>query len=322
MNQKPYHHGDSHQNQRNRADVFVTGEVLFDVYPEYRRLGGAPFNFASHLLAFGFATIFQSRVGDDENGREILSLAQKMGFDTSFIQKDETHETGWVKVVLDEDSVPDFTIMPDTAYDYIQYTEETDKALEESRLVYYGTLIQRTENGRKTVQRILKNIQPGSAAIYDVNLRKDSYTPDIIRDALPYCDILKLNDEELRLIKEMLGFGQGKEQFVAHLQKTFQISWVSLTSGKNGSTLYTEEKAYTAKPSSDIEYIDTVGAGDGYAAVLAMGYLLGWDPRDTIERATRFSAALCGISGAIPESSAFYHKFLDQWQVKQPHKPS
>lgn len=289
--------------------ILAIGEILFDIFPNYKRLGGAPFNFATHIQSFGFNTTFVSRIGKDENGRKILQILKNRGLDTSFIQIDETHETGNVQVMLDDDGVPEFEIIKDVAYDYLVFDEKIKTFLtNDIDLIYFGTLIQRTPQGFKTIQQILEQ-KPNTPSLYDVNLRQNCYNEKIIKNSLKYCDILKINDDEVDILQEMFAFRGLGVDFIQYLRTEFSIRWVSLTKGREGSILYTEwgEESIGLTQTSDV--VDTVGAGDAYASILAIGYLLNWQPQAILEKATQFAGSICGIEGAIPENDNFYNDF-------------
>lgn len=287
--------------------ILVIGEILFDVFPGYKILGGAPFNFAYHLKNFGFPVRFISRIGMDENGRQILDRIKKAGFDPNDIQIEEAHPTGTVRVQLDEDGVPAFEIIPEVAYDYIECVPKTHfELLASASLVYFGTLSQRTRQGFKNVQKLLERIEPECTALYDINLRPDCYSPEIVEATLQKSDILKLNTDELHECKRILGSEQGDRSFIQHLMAEHSLKAISLTGGGEGSELHTKSGFERVKPVPVNSLIDTVGAGDAYAAMLAAGILRKWKPRTTLSRATEFASRVCTITGAIPESAGFY----------------
>lgn len=303
--------------------ILVIGEILFDIFPDDKRLGGAPFNFAFHLKYLGLPVIFASRVGDDENGREILQVIRNSGFDTGLIQVDSKRKTGYVAVKLDQEGRPEFTITKDVAYDYLSYRDEIKNVLSENiRLIYYGTLIQRTYKGSDTLIRIFRNKDPKTKCFCDINLRPDCYNEDIIKISLVNCDILKISDEELDILKHIFQMKENDEAFIDYLMKKLSIEWISLTKGKAGSVLFTtkhppysfqigDTRNNSQQPAASSQSADTVGAGDAYAAVLALGYLYQWEPSLILKRASQFAAAVCEIRGAIPDNQDFYQKFAE-----------
>jgi fructokinase len=291
--------------------ILAVGEILFDHFPEGKRLGGAPFNFAAHLKALGLPVTFVSRVGMDDDGDEIMDALAQQGFDPATIQRDPELETGRVTVALDDDGVPEFTIVPDVAYDRLAYTDAVAAALAQGPgMIYFGTLIQRSEAAAATVMKILENRPKSTRCICDLNLREDCYDQNSITKSLVHCDILKISEGELSTLQALFNVRTSDKLFIDDLMHNFAIAWVSLTSGVEGSTLFTRDEVFVADPEESHTVVDTVGAGDGYAAILAAGNLLGWPPAQILRRATRFAGALCRQPGAIPEDPDFYRPFL------------
>lgn len=297
--------------------ILALGEILFDIFPTYKRLGGAPFNFAAHLKRFDFPTYFVSRVGEDENGEKILNLLREQGFDHRFIQVDSKRVTGHVQVKLDEKGSPTFNIVENVAYDHLDYTNEIAAVLDENiRLVYFGTLIQRSRKGFETVQTVLKNRHPNTRCFYDINLRPNCFTKERIEASLAHCDLLKLSDEELEVLRDLFDLKGSDESCLEKLRRDFDVEWIALTCGASGSDLFTPKGRFSSKPPRDIEVVDTVGAGDAWASILAAGYLQGWEPDTILKRANRFAGAVCGIQGAIPGDDRFYEPFSTWMEEK------
>lgn len=291
--------------------ILAVGEILFDIYPEYQRLGGAPFNFASHVKTFGLPIAFASRVGDDDNGRQIWRTVEDGGFDMRYMQRDPDHETGHVRVELDREGVPTFDIVKNVAYDFLDYSEAINRLVHSGpRLIYFGTLIQRTAHGLGTIKQILANRSPDTRGFCDINLRPDCYSETTIRHSLQNSDVLKINDDELALIQEMLSIPGDRAEAVSQLRNHYQIDWVCLTRGKHGSELFTADGHVSTPIEKQVAQVDTVGAGDAYASILAIGYLLGWPPNTILERATEFAGAVCTVKGAIPDDPQFYQPYL------------
>lgn len=177
--------------------ILVIGEILFDIFPSYRRLGGAPFNFAFHLKKLGFPVRFFSRVGADKEGRDILNFLKSCGFDVGDIQIDPDYKTGQVTIEIDEKEEHHFYICKNVAYDHVQFTPRLKALLEKKLdLIYFGTLIQRTIEGFSTIQRILSQRQT-TTTFCDLNLRPECWTMTSVNASLNQADILKLNHEEL-----------------------------------------------------------------------------------------------------------------------------
>lgn len=290
--------------------ILVIGEILFDLFPKYRRLGGAPFNFAYHLKNLGFNVRFISRIGMDDAGKEILHRLELARFDLNDIQLDEVHPTGSVKVRLNKSGGPRFDILSDVAYDYIEYVSDRHSSLtDQARLIYFGSLVQRSAAGCENLQAFISRNSPETLNFYDINLRPGCYNQAVIEKSLSKTDILKLSTDELDQLMQMLPLETANEAFVHRLMKTYSIHTVSLTKGERGSELFTKQSCFTAEPTETIGVVDSVGAGDAYAAMLAAGLLKKWQPEKILDRASMFASRICGIKGAIPDSESFYEPF-------------
>jgi fructokinase len=290
--------------------ILVIGEILFDLFPNYKRLGGAPFNFAYHLKNFGFDVRFVSKIGMDDAGKEILHKLELAQFNLDDIQIDEVHPTGSVNVQLDKRGVPRFDIISDVAYDYLDFIPEYHSILiNTAQMVYFGTLVQRSKAGCENLQAYISHNEPETLNFYDINLRPGCYSNVIIEKSLSKTDILKLNSEELDKLRQMLSLKLNKDEIVGHIMEKYSISSVSLTKGELGSELFTEQGCFDSKPAEAISVVDSVGAGDAYAAMLAAGLLKKWQPKEILERALLFASRVCEIKGAIPDSASFYEPF-------------
>jgi fructokinase len=286
--------------------ILAIGEILFDVFPGYRRLGGAPFNFAFHLKKLGFPVRFVSRVGDDRDGKDIQAAVKAHGFNPADLQVDPSHATGTVDVRLNGEGVPTFDIRRDVAYDHLDFTPELASLLEDCALIYFGTLIQRTDDGFQNLRRILSARRPQTKCLYDINLRPAGHTQRAVRESLGQADLLKLNEEELNALGTMHAAKRDEDAFVAFLRRHYGIATVALTRGRRGATLFGDGGRFDAEPPRIDDIVDTVGAGDAFAAVLAAGYLRGLPARKTLDAAIRLAARLCTVAGAIPDDGDLY----------------
>lgn len=287
--------------------VLVIGEVLFDVFPDYRRMGGAPFNFAFHLHQLGLPVRFVSRIGTDAPGREVLAFFERRGLNGGDLQVDPDHETGQVQVTLDSAAVPTFHIRPDMAYDHIAADRHLESLLAAPpRLMYFGTLVQRTSHGFRTLQTLLKHRHPDTRTFCDINLRPGCYTREVIVASLRQADILKLNEEELGVIRDIVKGPVADKELISQLQTDFDIAVVAVTRGASGSDWYDRDTHCRLAPPQVATVADTVGAGDAHAAMIALGFLRRWPPEKTLAAANRFAAAICSIQGALPETEALY----------------
>lgn len=290
--------------------ILVIGEILFDVFPNYRRLGGAPFNFAYHLKNFGFNVRFISRIGMDDAGKEILHKLELSRFNPDDIQVDDDHPTGSVNIRLDKSGAPQFDIISDVAYDYIDFVPEYhSKLTDAAQMIYFGSLVQRSEAGYENLQAFIIPNSTESLNFYDINLRPGCYNNAIVEKSLLKTDILKLNIDELEKLKQMLSLKVSNEDLVYRLMETHSIDTVSLTKGGSGSELFINQSCFKSETAEAIKVIDSVGAGDAYAAMLAAGLLEKWRPEDILARASLFASRICEIKGAIPDTASFYEPF-------------
>ncbi len=287
--------------------ILVIGEILFDEFPDFRRIGGAPFNFAYHLRQMGFPVRFFTRVGDDADGRRAAAFVAESGMDPTDVQIDADRATGTVRVDPGQDGTPRFEIAADVAYDAIAFTPALAGALDDGpELLYYGTLIQRSGRSRETLETVWHRLGPGTRCFYDMNLRPGGYDRETIARSLERADILKINAEELDRVRILFGYGGPEAESVASLAKRFGFSVVAVTRGAGGSTLYAggDRRDAAAAPAGRIA--DSVGAGDAYAAMLAAGLHRGWPQTRTLSAAAAFAARICTVPGAIPPDDAFY----------------
>lgn len=291
--------------------VVVLGEVLLDCFPEYKRIGGAPFNVAFHLWHLGSAVRFLSRIGDDEDGKYLLSFLERRGFPTVDLQIDRMRPTGRVEVRFDDRGDPSFNIVPDAAYDALEPSPDIAEALGgQARLLYFGTLIQRTAPGRAALGGLLSCRNPKMRCLVDMNLRPGCYSRETVLFSLSVADILKLNHDELEEVITICRLDGKTVDNVVDLMTVFGIETVALTMGAGGSRIYAGEGVVEAKPGLVQDFQNSVGAGDGFAAILALGHLNGWPPERILNHATAFASRICAIDGAVPESDAFYQDFM------------
>jgi fructokinase len=250
-----------------------------------------------------------SRVGNDLPGAEIRKIFEETVAE-GVLQVDASHNTGTVNVQVDGNGIPSFDIVDDVAYDYIEYDTAVQHAMEKKpTMVYFGTLAQRNRVSRSTLQRIVDQ-SPLSILLYDMNLRQNYYSQEIIESSLRACDVVKLNDEELSICKTLFHHQWDDRSFVHWLMERFDLQWFSLTRGEAGSELYPPSGQCVTGSVPEQEIVDTVGAGDAYTAVLALGILNQWPPDTILNRATLFAGAICAQKGAIPEKRAFYAPYL------------
>jgi fructokinase len=297
--------------------ILVLGEILFDMFPHHRRIGGAPFNFAFHLKKLGFPVRFVSRVGADELGREILSFLRQHNFDLNDIQIDPIHDTGTVKVTLSEKEHA-FTIIPDTAWAHIAFDERLLKLLQQPcELIYFGSLVQHSDTGFQLIQRVMNQKKTGTRVFCDINLRPDSYNQAVIKASLAAADVLKLNQDELEKISpETKTENHTAEKIMDQLMRSHELELMILTLGSQGSQWVFHGKRYQCDIVAQTALVDTVGAGDAYAAISAAGWLNRLPIEKIMGLASDFAGYICTIKGALPEDERIYTEFKRRIQKK------
>lgn len=291
--------------------IICIGEILFDLFPDERRIGGAPFNFAFHLKKLGIEVQFVSRIGLDNWGDEILEFLTRHKFDTTNIQRDKQYDTGKVKIFMNPDKTHRFSISKNSAWDNLTFDENISELLKyPPKLIYFGSLIQRSVTGRRFIQKILTEKSNQTQVFCDINLRKNSYSFLSIADCLYAADILKLNDEELDIICDIHNIANlSIKDTITALMITQDIKTIILTQGSQGSQWFTNDNVHIIPQDNNILLKDTVGAGDAYAAICAAGIIKNMDVEETARLATEFSAKICSIRGALPDNENIYKKF-------------
>jgi fructokinase len=276
------------------------GEVLWDLLPAGRQLGGAPANFAYHARALGAEAWVVSRVGRDEAGRDLLRRLEQLGLRTDTVEEDPAAPTGTVTVEVGPDGQPHFTIHENVAWDRIAGEEGGRRAVAAADAVCFGTLGQRGEVSRRSIRALLRAAPAGSLRILDVNLREDHYSREVIEESLALASVLKVNETELARLAEMFGLPDDERGRVAELAGRFRLRAVAYTGGGGGSLLHCEGR-WSERPGQPVKLADTVGAGDSFTAALALGLLAGWPLDEVHRRASEVAAYVCSQPGGTPE---------------------
>ena len=284
----------------------IVGEVLFDEMPDgIRVLGGAPFNVAWHLEAFGLRPLVITRVGVDESGDEVLTAMESWGMDTSGVQRDDFHPTGHVQVDL-HDGEPTFHILPDQAYDHLDCgLAVRAMAGEPLSLMYHGSLISRGEVSRSALDGL--KAEPGHPVFIDVNLRDPWWKRGEVVASVRQARWVKLNEVELGLLA-----GGSDVEAAKAFRGDHELDAVIVTRGGRGAVVVHGDGIFDVTPPVEVEVVDTVGAGDAFSAVFILGLANGWPTDLTLERAIEFAAAVCTVPGATTEDRRLYSRFENQ----------
>lgn len=281
--------------------IASAGEVLFDLIGKNEYLGGAPFNFAAHSARLGHRVFFVSAVGQDPRGGRILERAAQFGVDTRFLEQTSEQPTGIVSVIMDGKSHR-FEIHRPAAYDCVRF--DADAAAELSRArpgwVCFNTLFSMNPNSHGVLSRVLDTI-PDATRFYDINLRPESWRPDLIRELALWADVVKLNEDEVSVVAPLLNVPAAPlEQFARRAAAEFAWEAVSITRGERGCALL-HGAEYAEVDGERVDVVDTVGAGDAFAAAFVHGLDSGWALREIGQFANRLGALVASRAGAVPD---------------------
>lgn len=307
----------------SKHSIAVFGEALVDDFITEQVVGGAPFNVARNLAAFGVATLMVTRIGNDKNGALMRSEFARFGMSETALQIDQREATGRVVVERNADGHR-FIILPDQAYDYLEAAPALAAlAAAQPEVIYFGTMAQRHEQSRTTLRSML-DAAPAQRYL-DLNVREGQVTERIAHESLKLADIVKVNEDELNDLFRWYthtqpGTGAADSPEIRDacltLMRTFGLQGLIVTLGERGALYFSADGAVAANhechPPERI--VDTVGAGDAFSAVFLFGQAQGWPLPLTLARANAFAGAICGIAGAVPADIAFYLPWLASWQ--------
>lgn len=280
--------------------VIGIGEVLWDVLPEGKKVGGAPANFAYHVSQFGIKSCVVSAIGNDNLGHEIIRLFDQRGM--KHIIDTVTYPTGTVDVSLDNNGIPCYKIRENVAWDNIPFTPQLQTAAKGCTAVCFGSLAQRNEASRNTIYRFLDAMPEaeGHYRIFDINLRQDFYSKEIIQESIQRCNILKINDDELVTVSQLFGYpNMALENKCRLLISKYNLKMLVLTCGTDGSYVFAPNDMSFIE-TQKVKVADTVGAGDSFTAAFLASLLNGKSIRKAHECAVKVSAYVCTQNGAMP----------------------
>ena len=282
--------------------IVSLGEVLWDILPGAEHLGGAPFNFALHARNLGHDVCFISAVGDDPYGQRALTQMEEAGLSTRFVRRTPDYPTGIVSVTLDAAGNPQYQIHRPAAYDFPALATLDLGALftPPPQWIYFGTLQQMSAPAYDFTRQLLA-AAPTARRFYDVNLRANSYTPELVRTLARHANVLKLNEHELPVLQELSGIaGSSLEDFCRNCARAFDLEVICVTRGSKGCALLLEEKFLEA-PGFQIKVADTIGAGDAFSAALVHGLSAGWPVQRIANFANRVGALVASRPGGTPK---------------------
>lgn len=283
--------------EKIKPEIVAIGEILWDIFPDEKRIGGAPANFAYYISRLGAKAALVSRVGQDSLGVQALAACRAAGLVTDFIQKDLCHPTGTVRVELDDQGIPKFQIEKDVAWDYLEEEEALISLVERAGALCFGTLAQRHQKSRRLIQQLLARSGDGCLKVLDINLREPFFDRQVIELSLQAADVLKLNSDELRTISRLLSLSGEEGQVLSSLMEKFSLQVIALTLGSKGSLIITRD-GESRHPGYLVNVVDTVGAGDAFTAGLVEGLLRGMKLDEISKLANQLASFVCTRPGA------------------------
>ncbi len=279
------------------------GELLWDMFPNHKRLGGAPANFAYHTHQLGAEAYPVSCVGADPLGELIRETLAQIDVDTRYVMESGAYPTGTVKVVLNEAGKPTYQIHENVAWDHIPCPDSLKELAARLDAVCFGSLSQRSGESRGTIRSFLKNVPDHALKICDVNLRQSFYSKQILADSLELANVLKISDEELPVLAGYFDIKGDVEGQLKALRDKYSLKYIAYTRGKDGSILLGENELDDF-PGCEGLAVDSVGAGDSANAAFCMGLLHGWSLDEVNLFANEVSTFVCMQKGATPELPA------------------
>ena len=283
---------------KENFNVAGIGELLWDIFPTHKRLGGAPANFACHCSRLGAMASLVSCVGADPLGELLCTALRKTGVDTRRVMKSDAYPTGTVQIVLNGGK-PTYEIREDVAWDHIVCGDELKTFAATLDAVCFGSLSQRAADSRAAIRSFLQHVPDGALKFFDVNLRQKFFSKEVIEESLRCANILKLSDEELPVLAEYFSLQGGTQEQLHQLRDMFNLRMIAYTRGSDGSVLVSADEVDDS-PGLPVKVVDTVGAGDSFTAALCMGLLRGWPLKKVNAFANEVAVFVCSQKGATP----------------------
>ncbi|HEX9971635.1 MAG TPA: carbohydrate kinase [bacterium] len=285
--------------EETRFNIIGVGEILWDIYENEKYLGGAPANFAYHCQQLGDRGIIASRVGDDDLGRSVIDILRQRGLETGYIQQDSSRKTGTVHVTIDRAGKPQFQCSTDVAFDYLEADDRFRSLAQEADAILFGTLAQRNSVSRESIHCFLSSASH-AFKIYDINLRGwDDSIELIVEKSLAYADAIKLNDDELGILKQAWLPGLDDISFLQFMLDKFDLKLAALTLGEDGCMLVQKEEVVRDK-GIKIKPKDTTGSGDAFAAALVHHILRNKSLEEIAAKSNLLGAFIALFPGATP----------------------
>lgn len=276
------------------------GEVLWDMLPEGKKLGGAPAKFAYHVSQFGLRSCVVSAVGNDSLGNEIIESLNSKGM--NYLIPDVPYPTGTVEIEVDDAGIPQYDIKENVAWDNIPYNDQLESVAAKTKAICFGSLAQRNAVSRNTIHKFINAMpkESNTLVVCDINLRQQFYDTDTLCDSLSLCNILKINDEELEILSKLFKLPENDINGQCRsIMERYNLKMIILTCGINGSYLFTPDSV-SFQPTPKVDVADTVGAGDSFTAAFIASILKGKSVQEAHSMAVHTSAYVCTQKGAMP----------------------
>ena len=287
-----------------KRKIVAFGEIVWDMLPAGRQIGGAPLNFAFFSNTLDTRSYVISAIGKDKLGDDTLEVLKPAGVDLTYVQRNE-YPTSRVLIEVDEQGCPEYEIVEGVAWDVIELSQEMLELVKDASVFCWGTLSQRSAVSQETLIQLLDKLPDTCLKVFDINIRQDYYSKEIVEKSLEYSDILKLNEEELPLVAGMLGVGGDEETVIKTMIERYALAYLIYTHGADFSEVYAAdgEKSHIATPKVEVK--DTVGAGDSFTASFVSSMLKGETLKQSHARAVEVSAQVCTKNGAIDIKSVY-----------------
>lgn len=301
---------------QEKATVIGLGEVLWDCFKNSRKPGGAPANVAFHAQQLGNRGLVCSRVGNDSLGNELIDYLTQHGLSTELVQRDPDHPTGTVTVDTSKPDHPEYVIHENVAWDFLQFDDRTKSAMGSAAAVCFGTLAQRNPQSREAIHACLAATGPDCLRVYDVNLRQHWYAEQWITDSIRLASIIKLNEQEVTVLADLLGIPAEPVQFAREIEQRFGSRLVCVTRAERGCLLL-EDGQTCEVLGLPVDVADAVGAGDAFTAGLITARLRGCSLETCARFANRVGGIVVGRHGAMPDISDKLPELISELQSRE-----
>ena len=281
-----------------KLKVIAVGEIVWDMLPAGKQLGGAPLNFAFFSKELGAEAYAVSAIGNDALGDETLAVASATGVNLDYLQRNNL-PTSRVLISLDSEGVPQYEIVENVAWDALECPQMILDLVKDASVMCWGSLAQRSVTSRQSVLAMLSAAPKECVKVFDINIRQHYYSREVIETSLGYADILKLNEDELPLVASLLGLSGPEHDIVSQLIEKYALKYLVYTHGADFSEVFSATGEYSHVPTPKVKVVDTVGAGDSFTAVFVTSILQGLSMAESHARAVEVSAYVCTQNGAI-----------------------